>query len=134
MPAAIFRDVMGQHAEISTQIMHLLATRVRELDARVWELSTLSVRDRIRAELLRLGRVRTDQPNQAIISPPPTHSEIAARISGHREAVTRELSVLERDGLLQRRRGALVLCDVAALTALLDKARARPAPRASAPG
>lgn len=125
MPAIAFRNVIGQHLTVSNQVVRLLATRVRELDARLWELSTLSIRDRVRAELLRLGRPRADQPNHAIISPPPTHSELAARISGHREAVTRELKALERDGILQRRRGALVLCDVAALAALLEKARAR---------
>jgi CRP/FNR family cyclic AMP-dependent transcriptional regulator len=124
MPAAVFCSALSKHAEMCNRVLRLLATRVRELDARVWELSTLSVRERIRAELLRLGRPRPNEPNCAVISPPPTHIELAARISGHREAVTRELSILERDGLLQRRRGALVLCNVAALADLLEKSRA----------
>jgi CRP-like cAMP-binding protein len=126
MPADIFRNAMSRHSDVAAEVLRLLAARIRMLQARVWELSTLSVRDRVRAELLRLGRLRTDQPNQAIISPPPTHTELAARISAHREAITRELSALERNGLLQRRRGALVLCDVIGLADLLEKARPRP--------
>jgi CRP/FNR family cyclic AMP-dependent transcriptional regulator len=123
MPAVVFRDALARHADVAAQILGLLAARVRVLDARVWEFSALSVRDRVRAELLRLGRLKTDQPNRAIISPPPTHAEFAARISTHREAVSREFAALERDGLLERRRGALVVCDVTALADSLEQAR-----------
>jgi len=128
MSAAVFRSVMSAHADVSDQVLRLLAARIRMLNARVGEFSTLSVRDRVRAELLRLGRLRTDQPNRAIISPPPTHTEVAGRISTHREAVTREFATLERNGLLERRRGALVLCDVAALAGLLETSRAQSEP------
>lgn len=134
MPAAVFRHALGQYPDVSGQILRLLARRVRMLDVRVEEFSTLSVRDRARAELLRLGRLRTDHPNQAVISPPPTHAEIAARISSHREAVTRELASLERDGLLERRRGALVISNVDALVLSLEGLRApRERARSAAP-
>jgi CRP-like cAMP-binding protein len=116
MPAQAFRDAIHRHPDVCDQILQLLASRVRVLDQRVTEFSTLGVRDRIRAELLRLGRVRAGAPNQVVISPPPIHAELAARVSTHREAVTRELKALERAGLLERRRGALVISDVETLT------------------
>jgi DeoR/GlpR family transcriptional regulator of sugar metabolism len=47
---------------------------------------------------------------------------MAARVSTRREAVARELKALERAGLLERRRGALVLTDPAALQRLIDAA------------
>ena len=125
MPATAFHNAMSWHADVSAQILRLLTARLRLLDVRVWEYSTLSVRYRVRAELLRLGRLKTDQPNRAIISPPPTHSDIAARINTHREAVSREFATLERNGLLERRRGALVVCDVTAL-ADFDRASTHP--------
>jgi CRP/FNR family cyclic AMP-dependent transcriptional regulator len=59
---------------------------------------------------------------RAVISPPPTHAELAARVATHREAVTRELNSLERSGLLERRRGALVLLDTAQLADLIAQA------------
>lgn len=123
MPANAFRNAMSRHADVSARILQLLAARVRLLDMRVWEYGTLSVRYRVRAELLRRGRLKTDQPNRAIISPPPTHSELAARIDTHREAVSREFVNLERSGLLERRRGALIVCDVMALADSIERAR-----------
>lgn len=126
LPAVAFHNALRQHPHLYLQLLRRLAGRVRLLSARVWELSRLSVRDRVRAELLRLGQPKAGEPNRAFISPPPTHSELAARISAHREAVTRECRTLERSGLLERRRGALVLCDVTALTELLDQVQRRP--------
>ena len=122
MPAAVFREAIHRYPDICDQILRLLAMRIRTLNVRVAEFSALGVHDRIRAELLRLGRLRPAEPNEAVISPPPYHADLAARVSTHREAVTRELNALERAGLLERRRGALVIRDVAALAALLEQA------------
>ena len=44
-----------------------------------------------------------------VVSPPPTHAELAGRVNSHREAVTRELGAMDRAGLIERRRGAIVL-------------------------
>jgi hypothetical protein len=62
---------------------------------------------------------RTGRGGEAIISPPPTHAELTARVSSHREAVTGELNSPIRAGLLDRRRGALVLLDPAHLASTL---------------
>jgi hypothetical protein len=43
-------------------------------------------------------------------------------VSTRREAVTRELKALERDRMIERRRGALVLVDVDHLRRLINKA------------
>jgi CRP/FNR family transcriptional regulator, cyclic AMP receptor protein len=50
------------------------------------------------------------------------HSEIAARVSTRREAVARELKALERERLIERRRGAIVLTDVERLRRLVNEA------------
>jgi len=83
------------------------------------------VRYRIYAELLRLSRAEPGQPGRAIVSPPPVHAEIAARVSTRRETVARELKALERAGLVERRRGALALSDVHQLTRLIEEAMER---------
>jgi CRP/FNR family transcriptional regulator, cyclic AMP receptor protein len=120
MPALVFRQAMHRHAEVCDQVLALLAARIRLLDNRVNELSTLDVRHRLFAELIRLSRPTNTDHGRAIVSPPPYHAEIAARISARREAVTRELKSLESAGLLEKRRGALVLTDVQALVALIN--------------
>jgi CRP-like cAMP-binding protein len=125
MSAALFSATVHQHADVCGQLLALLATRVRALDKRVSELATLDVRHRLFAELLRLSRPDSVMPGRAFVSPPPYHAEIAARISARREAVTRELRALESAGLLERRRGALVLTDIQALIALFRDPRRR---------
>jgi CRP/FNR family transcriptional regulator, cyclic AMP receptor protein len=120
MPPTIFRGVVHAYPDVCDQLLVLLASQIRMLAGRVNEYGTLDVRTRIYAELLRLAR--TGQSGEAVISPPPTHAELAARVSSHREAVTRELSSLTRAGLLGRRRGALVLLDPAHLASIVAEA------------
>jgi len=122
MPPAIFRDLVHAHPDVCDQLLVLLASQIRMLANRVNEYGTLDVRARIYAELLRLSRPARAGEIQAVISPPPTHVELAARVSARREAITRELKSLERAGLLERRRGALVLLDTVQLTHLIEQA------------
>jgi CRP/FNR family cyclic AMP-dependent transcriptional regulator len=126
MPASVFRTAVHAHADVCDQLLALLAGQIRMLANRVNEFATLTVRHRIYAELLRLARPDTAHPGRAVISPPPVHAEIAARVSTRREAVARELKALERDGLLARRRGAIVLTDTGRLQQLIDEAAELP--------
>ncbi len=89
-----------------------LTNQLRVLSERVFEFSTLTVKNRIHAELLRLARDHMRGENTAAISPAPTHAHIASRVSTHREAVTRELNDLARAGLIERRHGVLIIRDV----------------------
>jgi CRP/FNR family cyclic AMP-dependent transcriptional regulator len=100
----------------------LFAGQIRMLANRVNEFTTLDVRHRIYAELLRLSRPEAGKEKRGVISPPPVHAEIAARVSSRREAVAREFKALERAGLLERRRGAIVLTDTPRLRQLIDQA------------
>ena len=121
MPGIVFMKMLRDHSSVAIQVLKLMAARVRALDNRVFEYSTLNVKQRIYSELLRLGRPDPNDRKQAVLSPPPVQTEIAARVSTHREAVAREMKSLERDGLLQRRRGALVLMNVPKLMQRLEK-------------
>jgi CRP-like cAMP-binding protein len=122
MPATVFRTLVHAHSDVCDQLLALLAGQIRMLANRVNEFSTLDVRHRIHAELLRLSRPERGNPARAIISPPPLQAEIAARVSARRESVTRELKALERDRIIERRRGALVLVDVDRLKRLINEA------------
>lgn len=115
MPGPVFMEVLRTFPDVCTEVLKLLAARIRALDNRVLEYSSLNVRQRIHSELLRLSRPDPDDSSRGIVSPPPIHADIAARVSTHREAVAREMKRLERLNLLERRRGALVLTDVPTL-------------------
>jgi CRP-like cAMP-binding protein len=99
-------------------ILRHLTTQVRALTERVFEFSTLAVRNRVHAELLRLARDHGG--NDAVICPAPTHTEIASRISTHREAVTRELNRLEDLGLIVREGRSLRVADLERLQAMVE--------------
>jgi CRP/FNR family transcriptional regulator, cyclic AMP receptor protein len=120
MPADRFHRVLRDHPEVARRIMAYLVGLVRRLSDRVVEFSVLAVKNRIHAELLRLAHDQGFDGNTAIIVPAPMHAEIASRVSTHREAVTRELNALARDGLIERRDGNLVIRDVARLARLVE--------------
>ena len=111
MPATVFRGAVHAHPDVCDQLLHALAAQIRTLANRANEQATLGVRQRLYAELLRLARLTAGGGGHPVVSPPPTHAELAARVSSHREAITRELNALERGGIIERRRGAIVLLD-----------------------
>jgi CRP-like cAMP-binding protein len=78
-----------------------------DLDQRFYETSVMPMKVRLHAELLRISRRRRD--GALIISPPPTHHDLAGRIGSQREAVSKELKRLERDGVIMRGRAAIQL-------------------------
>jgi CRP-like cAMP-binding protein len=120
MSAEAFRRVLNDHPDVAAKMMQYLAGLVRKLSDRVFEFGALAVRNRVHAELLRLARDQGYDGDAAIITPAPTHADIASRVSTHREAVTRELNALARDGLIERRDRALVIADVARLAQLVE--------------
>lgn len=121
MSAPTFLETVTAHPDVCLQLLRLVTGQVRMLANRVNEFTTLAVRDRLYLELLRLSRPDRDDARRAIVSPPPGHADLAGRISTRREAVTKELSALEREGLLSKSRGALVLLDVPRLMAMIDE-------------
>ena len=120
MPQKIFSRALDEHAAFRTAVLKHLSQQVRALTARVFEFSTLAVRNRVQAELLRIVGAKPDARN-ASIEPAPTHEEIASRISTHREAVTRELSWLEERGIIARQGRTLHVRDLPRLRRLVEE-------------
>ena len=122
MPAHVFVETMFIHRPLCEAVIRTLSERLRAMSGRVGELGALNVRSRVHAELLRLARRDRDDPRRAVIVTPPNQSELAARINTRRETVSREINAMERDGLIERRRGAIVINDVLRLSAELAQA------------
>lgn len=112
MAADQFMQLLNKYPLVMQKTFTRLTTLVRSLSERIIEFSTLGVRNRIHAELLRLANDTKVQGNKATITPTPTHSEIANRISTHREAVTRELRELIINGLLEKSKNCLTITDM----------------------
>jgi CRP/FNR family cyclic AMP-dependent transcriptional regulator len=124
MSSSTFVEVATTNADISLQLLKLITGQVRILANRIKEYTTLNVSHRLYMELLRLSRSDRDNNRQATVSPPPLHADLAGRISTRRETVTKELSAMERNGLVRRSRGALVLLDVPRLVEMIDEDKA----------
>jgi CRP-like cAMP-binding protein len=122
IPAANFRELLETEPKMARRLLEHFVAEIRELTTRVYEFSTLAVRYRIQAEVLRLAGTSQSQGNTASIAPAPTHAEIASRTSTHREAVTRELNRLTKMGILEQRNRMLWIRDVARLAALVQDA------------
>ena len=109
VPPTIFREIIYSEPKICERLMRLFTERVRLLNARLFERSVLDLRHRLYAELLRMSIKRKGVKDQMIISPPPFQHDLAARIGCRREQVSRELTAMIEDGLLEKIRGGLVL-------------------------
>lgn len=102
MPRRVFIKALSDHPEFGLAVMRHITQLVRRLTDRVFEFSTLVVRGRVQAELLRMIEDMPQGRGQLVLSPAPTHEEIASRVSTHREAVTRELAWLEAQGVVEK--------------------------------
>ena len=69
---------------------------------------------RIQAELLRIATLTPVKGKSACISRVPTHANFAARVSTHREAVTREFNRLAKIGIIEQQKQGLVVKDLIA--------------------
>lgn len=118
-----FESLMIREPNVAVATLRHVTADVRRLSERVFEFSTLAVNNRIHAELLRLAGNAGQRQAMAVLSPAPSLSDIANRISTHREAVSREISRLSTIGLLRREGGDLRITNVAKLVELLDEAK-----------
>ena len=109
MPSAVFREIIYSSKASCEKVFRLLTGRVRELNARLAEHSIFDLKHRLYSELLRLSVPREGHEHERVITPPPFHHVIAARIGCRREQVTRELSIMQGEGIADKTRGALVL-------------------------
>lgn len=118
-----FWRLLRDSSEVSANVLRSLATLVRDLSTRIVGETTLTVPQRVRAEIVRLARATEPKGNSALISKSPTHAELASQIGATREAVSRELSRMAGDGFVERRGRDLLVHDVASLQASIDGMR-----------
>ncbi|MGO4704363.1 Crp/Fnr family transcriptional regulator [Microvirga sp. 2MCAF38] len=108
MPSSVFRELVFANQPVAERLFCLLSSRIRELNERFVEQTVLDLRHRLYSELLRLSIPRGASVER-VVTPPPFHHILAARIGCRREQVTREFTVMAQEGLIERTRGALVL-------------------------
>jgi len=121
LPRKRFLALIESNPAFALAVTRQLAGHIRRLTTRVFEFSTMAVRQRLRAELLRLAKPSQASSDAAAIASLPTHAELASRISTHREAVSREMAWLESQGLTAKQGRNLIIPSLAKFRSLLDQ-------------
>ena len=113
IPAQTFLDFIFANPVACHGLLRTLTAKLRLQTERTLEREALPVRLRLFSELLRLSRPRAGVAAERVVSPPPPHHELAARIGARREVVSRELSDMTREGWLARDRRVIRILRVA---------------------
>lgn len=118
MAADRFSELRSKLPALAEATLASLSKIAADQGGRIYELSVLSARERIQAELLRLARDGEWNGRRSIITPAPTHQELADQIGAAREVVTRCLRALADEELIRIERGVLEVRDIDRLLAL----------------
>lgn len=116
-----FRRLWQDHPAIADRVMTRLAAIVRSCDERIMDLSTVRAVHRVYAELVRLAIPDVVAPENRVIRPMRTHSDIASRVSTTRETVARVLGQLASDGVVERKSKTLYIRDFERLAKLAER-------------
>ncbi|MBL8542259.1 MAG: Crp/Fnr family transcriptional regulator [Hyphomonadaceae bacterium] len=117
----LFAQTLAANGALALAFARDLARTIVHLTDKVFELAALEVRFRVYAELLRLSRSGQSSGPGILIKKAPTHAALAAAIGAQREAVTREMRALAREGVLRQRGRELTILDPQRLRSLLER-------------
>ena len=99
-----FQTLCRQHPDVALKVLQVVGARLRRLVGIIEELSFTTVRHRLIALLVRLGKTEgscTGGGHGITLTLPANNSELAAQIGTVRELVSRNLSRLQAEGLIQ---------------------------------
>src|SRR5271167_4551988 len=97
-----FQALCLKHPQVALKVLRVVGARLRRLVAIIEELSFTTVRHRLTALLVRLGKTEGNRDGDSVtVTLPANNSELAAQIGTVRELVSRNLSRLQAEGLVQ---------------------------------
>lgn len=118
-----FQQLCMQHPEVALKVLKVVGSRLRRLVGIIEELSFTTVRHRLTALLLRLSKdanKNSDGAVEIVLGVP--NQELAAQLGTVRELVSRNLSRLQAEGLIQMEGRTIVIPNVAKLAEELQDA------------
>lgn len=95
-----FQTLCLQHPQVALKVLRVIGARLRRLVGIIEELSFTTVRQRLVALLVRLGKASAGKDDSVTLTIPANNSELAAQIGTVRELVSRNLSRLQSEGLI----------------------------------
>lgn len=117
-----FRALCLNHPEVALKVLRVVGRRLRSLVGIIEELSFKTVRHRLVSMLLLLAKDGRKTLSGIQVTLPAAHQEIAARIGTVRELVSRGLSRLQAQNLIQVDGREILIRDAKALEKELEEA------------
>jgi len=116
-----FVDFVRANPEAALPLVDMLVDMYRLHSERILNLEYRTVRERLISFLLSMSRrFGKDVEGGTLISVPLRHQDIASSISATRETTGRELSALERQGLLEGKQSSITLKNIEKLRSYLE--------------
>lgn len=111
-----FEDNLKKSPIATRYMLNLVTEMYRAHSERILNLEYRTVRERLIAFLLSMSkRFGEETDDGLLIDVPLRHLDIASSISATRETTGREITILERKGLLKNSSSHITLCDIEAL-------------------
>jgi CRP/FNR family transcriptional regulator, cyclic AMP receptor protein len=108
-----FHTLCLQHPEVALKVLRIVGGRLRRLVGIIEELSFTTVRHRLAAVLVRLAKLeRKPGSNESTFTLPVNNNELAAQIGTVRELVSRNLSRLQSEGLIEMDGRKIIVSDL----------------------
>ncbi len=116
-----FVDFVRQNPQAALPLVDMLVDMYRLHSERILNLEYRTVRERLVSFLLTTGRRFGRETTEGLVLDVPLrHQDIASSISATRETTGRELSALERQGLLDSKQSTIILKDITKLRKYLE--------------
>jgi len=116
-----FQALCLQHPQVALKVLRVVGARLRKLVGIIEELSFTTVRHRLVALLVRLAKSGSKREGDAVtVELPANNTELAAQIGTVRELVSRNLSRLQAENLIQTDDRTIVIPSLKKLEAELE--------------
>jgi len=116
----VFQRLLLDNPELALRVIMQLADVIQRCDQRIMDLSTLSAVQRVHVDLLRRAKPDIVAPENWVVRPLPTQSDIASRASTTRETVSRAMKQLSVAGVVERKGRVLYVRDHGRLAELAE--------------
>lgn len=111
-----FQNYCLEHPEVALKVLAVVGSRLRRLVGIIEDLSFTTIRQRLISLLLRLAQSSRKAPAKAVrVELRTTHQELASELGTVRELVSRNLSRLQAEGLLEVNGRTIIIRDLPGL-------------------
>src|SRR5579872_4978658 len=111
-----FHNYCREHPEVALKVLAVVGSRLRRLVGIIEDLSFTTVRQRLISLLLRLAQAGGTTTKQGVrVELTTTHQDLAAELGTVRELVSRNLSRLQAEGLLEVDGRTIIVKDLSGL-------------------